>query len=395
MRIAAISSICPVPELYPDNDIILNFYQHLLRYYPDVEVRVIRPVVYCNSVMARMKSSWKRYYEIGRIDKYTLKGIAIYNAPFPFCSNASAIYWPLSKLAWAFSARQICRSLHDFEYDLIHAHRISIDGVLAHRLSRASKRPYVVSSQREADRFRNAIERNLSRSVLRHASAITSLSPFAARQIAQHCSVDSEVIPYGIDEKFFADMPSAARIPGPRLRFIAVCRLLPLKNIDLVLRAIKSNGLQHRCKFTIIGDGPERPRLEEITRDLALRECVTFLGTQNITEVRRHMMASDVFIMPSSPESFGLVYGEAFACGLPTICARDNGFDGHFTNGREGFAVDINGNELSQVMAKLVSTPGIVTEMSKSVLKIARKFSWKRSCNRYMEIFEEVAAPGE
>ena len=144
-----------------------------------------------------------------------------------------------------------------------------------------------------------------------------------------------QVIPYGIDDYFLASMPSSPKSAPSKVRFIVVCRLVPLKNIDMVLRNWSAFP-ENECSLTIIGDGPDRNRLEKPTATLSLGELVVFAGFLDKAAIRKRLLCHDVFVMPSAPETYGLVYAEAMAAGLPIVCARNNGFDGHISDGGKG-----------------------------------------------------------
>jgi glycosyltransferase involved in cell wall biosynthesis len=78
-------------------------------------------------------------------------------------------------------------------------------------------------------------------------------------------------------------------------------------------------------KLVIGGDGKELPKLKETALRLGLSSCCTFLGMLTRGQVRDTLKAADVFILPSLGETFGIVLGEAMACGKPVISTRCGG----------------------------------------------------------------------
>lgn len=98
---------------------------------------------------------------------------------------------------------------------------------------------------------------------------------------------------------------------------IAVARLVPMKHIDDVIRAAAS--MNPRPFVIVVGDGPERSRLEQLAGDLALTDRVRFVGRQDPAD---YLAGSDVLVVPSTVESYGLVYVEAMMMGLPAIGRR-------------------------------------------------------------------------
>ncbi len=389
MKILVIASICPIPGVQKENDVILRLYDKLKESNPEVEVRVLRPALYSSSLMARLKTSWKRYYGICKVDRFEILGFQTLVVPYLFLTQMSLIFQVLSYLIWPMNKRRILEFLEGFDFDVIHAHYINIDGSLARAISRYSGRPYIVSTQREESRFRNWIERAGSQRVLHDASAVTSLSPFAAKKIKQHFEIESRVIPFGIDDCFFEQVP-CKKTPA-KMHFVTVCRLLKLKNIDLVLRSLAGLANKYDFHFTVIGDGPERGNLERIVKSLSLENRVTFEGIQDQQTIRKRFLTQDVFVMPSAPETYGLVYAEAMACGLPIVCAEDNGFDGHFVVGREGYCVKPHDlQDLQKVLRQFLENPNLASQMSENARSHAQHFTWSHSCDTYLGVLRQV-----
>jgi glycosyltransferase involved in cell wall biosynthesis len=78
-------------------------------------------------------------------------------------------------------------------------------------------------------------------------------------------------------------------------------------------------------ELVIGGDGPDRQKLEQLAKTLNVTEYCHFVGALNRDQVRERMQSCDVFVLPSLHESFGVVLGEAMACGKPVIATRCGG----------------------------------------------------------------------
>jgi glycosyltransferase involved in cell wall biosynthesis len=132
-----------------------------------------------------------------------------------------------------------------------------------------------------------------------------------------------EIRPFGIDFKKF---DRAAQYDDPRPRFgipegavvlVVVARLVTWKNIDMILRAMAKASA--KLALFVVGDGPERSALEQVAAAEGVRDRVHFTGHQPPAPF---LAASDLFVLPSRIESFGLAYAEAMAMGLPCIGLR-------------------------------------------------------------------------
>ena len=115
------------------------------------------------------------------------------------------------------------------------------------------------------------------------------------------------------------------RAAGP-MRLLCVGRLTPAKGQVLLLQACAE--LRNRelaFHLTLVGDGPDRARLNDNVRRLGLQEWVTFTGSLNQYEVRAKLARADIFVLPSLAEGIPVVLMEAMACGLPCVSCPVNG----------------------------------------------------------------------
>jgi glycosyltransferase involved in cell wall biosynthesis len=102
-------------------------------------------------------------------------------------------------------------------------------------------------------------------------------------------------------------------------------RLVPHKQVDLLLRTVAHlEKIGRHVTLDVIGDGPERNRLQQLAQQLGIEKRVRFLGKlSNASEVFARMKASKVLLLASQREGFGLIVPEAWACGIPVIVCRE------------------------------------------------------------------------
>ncbi|OAF05590.1 glycosyl transferase [Bradyrhizobium centrolobii] len=160
----------------------------------------------------------------------------------------------------------------------------------------------------------------LMRRTLRRAKAII---------VSDHVLVDNtpllrefedkcHVVPFGIDTTTYDWSKIEPHHVNDRGRLVLACgRLVPYKGFDVLIRAAAA----HNFEVWIIGEGVERPRLEQLIRELGLRNRVRLLGSVNDCERIKLMCIADVFVMPSltNAETFGLAQLEAMAAGRPVV----------------------------------------------------------------------------
>ena len=143
-----------------------------------------------------------------------------------------------------------------------------------------------------------------------------------------------QVLPNGYDEKRFKPIAHENEVP----QLITVCRLVPAKGIDTLLRAcaeLKQRGLPY--VLHIIGDGPIREELETMAKDLGIYNETIFYGYMLHPE--EFMPFSDIFVLPSRAESFGSVFAEAALCWLALVGTTVGGIPEQIEDGVNGLLV--------------------------------------------------------
>lgn len=152
------------------------------------------------------------------------------------------------------------------------------------------------------------------------------------------------VVPFpeiGFDPALFHD--SGARPAGARgegMTFLYAGRLVPYKLPDLALRAFAASPLLRQHRLRVIGDGPERARMEAIIAENGLHDCITMEGRKSQDEVAKAMRTCDAFVFPSIRELGAGVVIEAMACGMHCI-VTDYGAPGALVGAGRGVAVPL------------------------------------------------------
>ncbi len=160
-------------------------------------------------------------------------------------------------------------------------------------------------------------------------------------------TVGIEVIPNFVDTDRYAPGPrrpldelvGSAVLPagGPERPavLVHVSNFRPLKKVDDVVRIFAEVQRVRPAVLLLVGDGPERSRVEALARQLGLHHAVVFVGKMlSFVELLR---ASDVFLMPSESESFGLAALEALSCGVPVVASDVGGIPEVVTDGEVGY----------------------------------------------------------
>lgn len=180
-----------------------------------------------------------------------------------------------------------------------------------------------------------------------------------ARYVAEHGPRPNLFIcPSGVPERFIFDAVPASKFTTVPLTFCFVGMLIPLKNVDVMLRSFHAAFPAKDFRLRIIGEGFLRAELERLSVELGLGACVRFEGRMTREEVQEALRDADVFVMVSKPEAFGLVYLEAMAKGCLTIGTRGQGIDGVIVSQQNGFLCEARDvKSLTDTLQEIVTLP--------------------------------------
>lgn len=141
--------------------------------------------------------------------------------------------------------------------------------------------------------------------------------------IQKHTGYSATVVPNVLDSVFFTSCHSATE-PQPGFQFITAGHLIPRKNHEIVIKTFAKLPYPD-ARLVICGDGPLRQELETLAQTLNVQDRVCFLGNVSRELLAQKYHESSCFVLASRLETFGVVYIEAMACGLPVIATRCGG----------------------------------------------------------------------
>ncbi len=282
--------------------------------------------------------------------------------------------------------------------DVLHGNMLYRDGLICRILSERSGIPYVVSV-RNADlnlpSYWRAFLRPVGLENLRRAGAVICLSrPYRDRLLAFVPPAEREaiaekcrIIPNGVDDFWLDNRCTKEGGPGETVRFLTVGRIEENKNQLRTAQAIRAWGEKtgRAVRYTLVGDC----RDEEMAAALRQFDFVEIKPYMEKESLLGELRGSDVFIMPSHAETFGLVYAEALTQGLPLIYTRGQGFDRQFDDGFVGYPVDSRDAEsirggIEKLLADYEAIRGRTAEASE-------RFRWSRITAQLTEVYARTA----
>jgi glycosyltransferase involved in cell wall biosynthesis len=282
--------------------------------------------------------------------------------------------------------------------DIIHAHVVLPSGWLAVRLGQQYSVPVVLTEHSGpfSMHLRSKAHERLVRRILKKAKKLVAVSPALAEQIrAFHPEADISVVGNVIRTDFF--VPNSARKEKPRRanRFLCVALLHEGKGIHCVLQAMKLLAERGIRSFEVFigGDGPVRPKLVKLAMALGVSGRCRFLGMLERDQVRHWMQTCDVFVLPSLGETFGVVLGEAMACGKPVIATRCGGPE-YVVTPETGLLVDAGDPvQLAEAM-NLFVTNQVVFKSKVIRQSIVSRFGEDVFLRRLSSIYDQVIGLG-
>ena len=279
--------------------------------------------------------------------------------------------------------------------DLIHAHFVLPGGWAGFLLARELGVPMVLTEH--SSPFENQIEtplrRRLVRDTLVGADRVLAVSPNQADQIrAFEPTVEAEVVGNLIREDFFFPEPRGQSGPhARRFRFLSIAHLTRRKGIDDLLRAAArlSKMTDRDFEICIGGDGPDRDRLISMVDELDLEARTTFTGLLLPEEVRGELQRSDALVLPSHHESFGMVVGEAMACGTPVVATRCGGPE-YLVEADTGLLVDVGDAPAMATAMKSLLTGEAVFDPAVVRARITERFGSTAFRKRLGSVYDDV-----
>jgi glycosyltransferase involved in cell wall biosynthesis len=217
----------------------------------------------------------------------------------------------------------------------------------------------------------------------RRASVVLATTDQTAEKLKRlGCRSVAVLSQVALNPNEICERPDSPDYQGNRFRMVSVGRFLHWKGFELGVRAFaRFRERFPASEYWLIGDGPEKKRLEALSRKLGLADSIRFLGSIPRTQVLEKMAACDVLINPSLHDSGSYVCAEAMVLGLPVICL-DLGGPALQVTEETGIKVPAASPEqvigdLAAAMSQLASEPLVRERLGKSGQKHVRE-AWDR-----------------
>jgi len=229
---------------------------------------------------------------------------------------------------------------------------------------------------------------------INQSDSITAVSEDLKRDTFKHFDIkkDITVIPNFIDlerfERQSKDHFKKAICPNDEKLIVHTSNFRKVKRVEDVLRVFEIvNGFVH-SKLLLVGDGPERTKIEGLCRESEHCNDVRFLGKMDAVE--EVLSVSDLFLMPSEKESFGLAALEAMACQVPVISSNAGGIPELNIDGLSGYVCEIGDVENMAQKALHVLKDENLQKFKDGALNRAKEFDIHKILPMYEQVYEQT-----
>ncbi|HLW32275.1 MAG TPA: N-acetyl-alpha-D-glucosaminyl L-malate synthase BshA [Aequorivita sp.] len=168
-----------------------------------------------------------------------------------------------------------------------------------------------------------------------------------------------------------------------------VSNLRPVKRVTDVIEIFDRIQKKIPAKLVVVGEGPEREVCERLCREKGIEEKVLFVGNSN--EVDKILCFTDLFLLPSEKESFGLAALEAMACGVPVISSNTGGLPEVNIQGVSGYLSEVGDvDEMAENALKILASDEVLNKFKMRAVEAAMIYDTKKIVPLYEKLYEEA-----
>lgn len=230
---------------------------------------------------------------------------------------------------------------------------------------------------------------------MNESAAITAVSDNLKEETYRWFKIEKDihVIPNFVDTMRFqhSDKEHFKKMLAPNgERILAhVSNFRKVKRVEDVIHVFEKVRQSIPSKLLMIGDGPERPNAEELCRTLGVCNDIRFLGKQE--QVDEILSITDLFVLPSEYESFGLAALEAMACGVPVISTNTGGLPEINVQGVTGYLSDVGDiSDMAQNAVEILKDDARLETFKANALQHTKSFERKNIVPVYEQLYHQV-----
>lgn len=338
-------------------------------------------------------------------DESTIENSNIFRCPSLFSVKMNN--FPVANIF----SRKIAAELDSFGADLIHVHHPFWLGKKGLRLAKRNGLPVVLTYHTRLEHYTHyvplpglALKKMAAHFAIKHFAnkCDAIITPTAStEEYLRNLGVSAiiETIPTGISikdyEAWTAEQINELRsqyVRSGELLLISVARMAKEKNLDFLIDGlvIAKKRTDRPFKCILVGDGPEKRRLEDRVAALGLSDNILFTGNLAPNNVIAHYLAADLFVFTSTSETQGMVLVEAMAGGCPVVAVRASGVHDVVKNSYNGFKVAESTKAWAETIVSLLSDPQQLETLSNNSRSFAQNYSADTISKKILKLYHRV-----
>jgi len=298
-------------------------------------------------------------------------------------------------------ATKMAEVMTRFDLDILHVHYAiphSISAYLAKKMLSDRVVPFVTTLH-GTDITLVGNDRSylpITRFGIEQSDSVTAVSEYLKRRTVQEFQIERpiDVVPNFVD----CDIYGRSTDRNFRRKFagddegilIHISNFRPVKRVEDVVSIFALVRKQQKARLLMVGDGPDRPKAEWLSRIHGVADDVIFVGKQN--DMSQFLAISDVLLLPSELESFGLVALEAMACEVPVIATRVGGIPEVVRHEIDGFLYDVGDiTSMADGCLLILQKPNVREVLGKSARERAmREFCSSKIVLQYEDLYRRT-----
>lgn len=229
---------------------------------------------------------------------------------------------------------------------------------------------------------------------INQSDGVSAVSEYLKEDTYKHFNIEKEinVIPNFVDIEKFKKLKKEhfkiAICPNNEKLLVHTSNFRAVKRVEDVLKVFRKLKEKIPCKLLLVGDGPERPKIEMMCRELGICSDIRFLG--KLDSVEEVLSVGDLFIMPSETESFGLAALEAMACEVPVLSSNAGGLPELNIQGKTGFLSDVGDIDDMVEKALIILDDNNLPTFKINALNRAKEFDLDNVISKYIDLYVSV-----
>lgn len=322
-----------------------------------------------------------KYADLVGLEEWETNKFKITTYPYINIPFRKARYWLLFRLS-AFGKTYIERN----KFDLTHAHYLFPDGLIAYKAHRKYNIPYILTFRNQDKQYLELIspknpDYKKAKKILSNAKQVLVPNGGYKNFVESTFGINCVIMPHGIEAEVFSNERDSNK--NDEFIILSVADSLKTKNVDWVVKAFKTVSGNKKVKLRLIGDVCTRKEIIELS---ANDKRIELLGKVPREKVIQHMKDSDIFALPSSKETFGLVYLEAAATHNAIIGFKGEGVWGVFEEEKEMLFCR-NFEQFEHQLYELIKNQDLRNSLTQNAFVKAKTMAWEKVRKNYFKTY--------